>query len=85
MELQKSQQSILEKQTFRSQFKTSNAGISQGSVLGPLLFLLYINDLPRASDHKCIQFADNTTLIMKYKNKATYNTDLTKALTDLKS
>ena len=42
-----------------------NAGVSQGSILGPTLFLLHINDLPDDVICNTAIYADDTTLYSK--------------------
>lgn len=54
----------------RSNWARITKGVPQGSILGPLLFLLYVNDLPQfMSSTKLISFADDTNAIVTAKNK----------------
>ena len=52
----------------RSSLRDVTIGVPQGSTLGPLLFILYINDLCKSlTQLKSIHFADDTTLYINMK------------------
>ena len=46
------------------------SGVPQGSVLGPILFLLYVNDLPNYIKSSCKIFADDTKIYSKVDNNS---------------
>ena len=53
---------------FKSQYHNISCGIPQGSVMGPLLFNIVINDLPSATkSFDFVMYADDTTLVSTLK------------------
>jgi hypothetical protein len=64
-----------------------NYGVPQGSILGPLLFLICINDLPKIlltinfnESYKLTLFADDTSLIANNHNHSIFENDINKIL-----
>ena len=53
----------------QSQWQPVTSGIPQGSVLGPLLFLIYINDLPKHVNSTIYMYADDTKIYREIRDK----------------
>ena len=64
-----------------SDFQPINIGIPQGSILGPLLFIIFVNCLPCAVDEcKTVMYADDTSLMYKAKNASDLQNQLESCL-----
>ena len=66
----------------KSRTNSISLGVPQGSILGPLLFLIYINDLPKVSHvFSMLMYADDTTLYCNLDDSTSdilLNNELTK-------
>ena len=81
----KDRKQFVEYKNTKSKILPIDCGVPQGSVLGPLLFVIYVNDLPNVlKDCKSIIFADDTTISYTHENPHTLfevvNNDLSKAV-----
>lgn len=79
-------QQYVEIHNVRSSIKTVICGIPQGSTLGPLLFLLYINDIVNSSDKLSFRiFADDTNIFASSKNAKELESTINQELVRVKN
>ena len=69
----------------RSDFLPINCGVPQGSILGPQLFLLYMNDLCISVDCKLSLYADDSALIFAHKDPSHVASFLSSQLSSCKN
>ena len=68
---------------FKSRMENIVCGVPQGSILGPLCFNIFINDLPLAVSEKCVLFADDAAFVITSPNIADIYQRIEKLLADI--
>ena len=68
-----------------SDFKNIDIGIPQGTILGPLLFIIFVNSLPDCVNCKTIMYADDTTLMCSSNDASVLQSQLNDNLSKIAS
>ena len=81
----KSQQKMLLIFYWMKRWQKIRQGVHQGSILGPLVLLIYINDLPNlaSTGTKILLYADNTSIIVTGWNLENFETKIDKIFGDI--
>ncbi len=66
-----------------SDVKNIDIGVPQGSILGPLLFIIYVNTLPDCINCKCVMYADDTTLLFTASDHDTLQKNMNESLSKI--
>jgi len=85
--LSKRQQKVIaegiNKEIISSDWATVKRGVPQGSILGPYLFILYINDLPDSIPMPLTIYADDTAVVLRSNEKKGLEEKIMDTLADL--
>ena len=66
-----------------SELKEIKAGVPQGSVLGPIIYLLYTSDLPKLENSTVATFADDTRILRVGNSNEEYTGKLQTAINQI--
>ena len=80
----KNRKQFVRYQACDSEYKNIKCGVPQGSILGPLLFILYVNDITSTTSlFEIILFADDSTLLYSHPDIATKINLINKELSEM--